>query len=475
MYPDLSLYIAGEWKADGSRNREDVLDPATAKPLGRLPHASAGDLDLALEAAKKGLEVWRATSAYDRANVLRKAASLVRERAESIARTMTQEQGKVFAESRAEVLTTADIIEWFAEEGRRAYGRIVPGRGKGLRQLVVQEPVGVVAAFTPWNFPTLTPARKIGAALAAGCSIIIKASEETPGSCVELVRCFADAGLPAGVLNLVFGIPAKVSEHLLASDTVRKISFTGSVPVGKHLAALAAKGMKRATMELGGHSPVVVFADADPEKTADTIAAFKYRNAGQVCISPTRFYVEEPVYGRFLKRFTEYANAIKLGDGLESGVTMGPLANPRRLDAMEAMVNDSKSRGGTIVTGGKRRGNQGYFFEPTVVTDLPDDSKLMTEEPFGPIAPIVHFKSFDEVVERANSLKFGLAAYAFTSSAQTATAIGDALEAGMVGVNSIAISTPETPFGGVKESGYGHEGGLEGLEVYTVKKFISQR
>jgi succinate-semialdehyde dehydrogenase/glutarate-semialdehyde dehydrogenase len=474
MYTDLSLHIGGNWRNGDGRQGEDVVNPATEKPLARLPHASASDLDQALEAAQNGLALWRATSAFDRAKVLRKAADLVRERAEAIARIMTQEQGKVLGEARVEVLVTADIIEWFAEEGRRAYGRIVPGRAKGTRQLVLQEPVGIVAAFTPWNFPTLTPARKIGAALAAGCSIIIKPSEETPGSCVELVRCFVDAGLPAGVLNLVFGVPAQVSEHLIASDLVRKISFTGSVPVGKHLAGLAAKGMKRATMELGGHSPVVVFADADPEKTADTIAAFKYRNAGQVCISPTRFYVQEPVYDRFLKRFTEFANAIKLGDGLEQGVTMGPLANARRLDAMAAIVSDSKSRGGKIVTGGKRRGNQGYFFEPTVITDLPDDSKLMTQEPFGPIAPVVTFKTFDEVVARANALPFGLAAYAFTSSAQTATAIGEALESGMVGVNSVAISTPETPFGGVKDSGYGHEGGIEGMEAYMVRKFISQ-
>jgi succinate-semialdehyde dehydrogenase/glutarate-semialdehyde dehydrogenase len=474
MYTDLSLYIGGNWRSGDGRQGEDVVNPATEKPLARLPHASASDLDEALEAAKGGLAVWRATSAYDRAKVLRKAADLVRERAEAIARIMTQEQGKVLGEARVEVLVTADIIEWFAEEGRRAYGRIIPGRAKGTRQLVLQEPVGVVAAFTPWNFPTLTPARKIGAALAAGCSIIIKPSEETPGSCVELVRCFVDAGLPAGVVNMVFGVPAQVSEHLIASDLVRKISFTGSVPVGKHLAGLAAKGMKRATMELGGHSPVVVFADADPEKTADTIAAFKYRNAGQVCISPTRFYVQEPVYDRFLKRFTEHANAIKLGDGLEQGVTMGPLANARRLDAMEAIVNDSKSRGGKVVTGGKRRANQGYFFEPTVITGLPDDCKLMTQEPFGPIAPVVTFKTFDEVVGRANSLPFGLAAYAFTGSAQTATAIGEALEAGMVGVNSVAISTPETPFGGIKDSGYGHEGGIEGMEAYMVRKFVSQ-
>src|SRR6516225_2764063 len=474
MYANLELFIDGKWHGGNGRRGEDVINPATEKPLAHLPHASQADLDAALEAARNGFAAWRATPAYDRAKIMRKAADLIRERYDAISKILVQEQGKVYPEARAEVITSADIIEWYAEEGRRAYGRIVPGRAKGVRQIVVQEPVGIVAAFTPWNFPTLTPARKIGGALAAGCSLILKASEETPGACVEMVRCFADAGLPVGVLNLVFGVPSEISEHLIAKDDIRKISFTGSIPVGKHLAGLAAKGMKRATMELGGHSPVVVFADADPEKSADTIAAFKYRNAGQVCISPTRFYVQEPGYDRFLSRFAEYAKAIKLGDGLDAGVTMGPLANARRLDAMEAIVQDSKSRGGKIVTGGKRRGNQGYFFEPTVVTDIPDDSRLMTEEPFGPIAPVVTFKTFDEVVARANSLKFGLAAYAFTTSTQTATAIGDALESGMVGVNSIAISTPETPFGGVKDSGYGHEGGIEGLEVYTVRKFISQ-
>jgi succinate-semialdehyde dehydrogenase/glutarate-semialdehyde dehydrogenase len=320
----------------------------------------------------------------------------------------------------------------------------------------------------------LTPARKIGGALAAGCTLILKASEETPGACVEMVRCFADAGLPAGVLNLVFGVPAEVSTHLMAKNEIRKISFTGSVPVGKHLAEMAARTMKRTTMELGGHSPVVVFADADPEKAADTIAAFKYRNAGQVCISPTRFYVQEGVYKKFLARFTEYANGIKLGDGLEKGISMGPVANPRRLDAMEGFVNDARSRGANIVTGGKRHGNQGFFYEPTVITDVPDDSRIMTEEPFGPLAPIVTFKSFDEVVERANSLEFGLAAYAFTTSNATAAAVGDALQSGMVGVNSVAISTPETPFGGVKESGHGSEGGTEGLGAYFNTKFISQ-
>jgi len=474
MYTDLALYIDGQWLNGKGRKGEDVINPATGKTLGHLPHASKADLDAALAAAEKGLKVWRETSAYDRSKIMRKAADLLRERFDHVSKVQTQEQGKVYVESRAEVLTSADIIDWYAEEGRRTYGRIIPGRQKGVRQMVVQEPVGIVAAFTPWNFPTLTPVRKIAGALAAGCSIIIKASEETPGGAIELVKCFADAGLPAGVLNLVFGVPAEVSEHLIPKKSVKKISFTGSIPVGKHLAELAARGMKKATMELGGHSPVVILDDADPEKAADTIAAFKYRNAGQVCISPTRFYVHEKHYGKFLARFTEYAKGIKMGDGLEKGITMGPLANARRLDAMDSFVADAKNRGGKVVTGGSREGNQGFFFQPTIVTDVPDDSKIMTEEPFGPVAPIVTFKTFDEVVERANSLQFGLAAYAFTNSEKNAAAIGDAIQSGMVGINSVAVSTPETPFGGVKESGYGSEGGIEGLQAYTNIKFISQ-
>lgn len=474
MYTDLKLYIDGQWLGADNRKSEDVINPATGKVLAKLPHASKADLDNALAAADKAFGAWSKTSAYDRSNFLRKAAMLMRERADHIARVQTQEQGKPFPESRIEVMTSADITDWYAEEGRRAYGRIVPGRVKGTRQIVTQEPVGVAAAFTPWNFPTLTPIRKIAGALAAGCTLIIKASEEVPGGCVELVKCFADAGLPAGVLNLVFGVPGEVSEHIIPSPIVKKVSFTGSVPVGKHLAAMAARGMKRATMELGGHSPVLVFDDADPIKAADTIAAFKYRNAGQVCISPTRFYVQEKNYNKFVERFVEYAKGLKLGDGLDKDTKMGPLANPRRLDAMEAFVNDAKTRGGKIATGGNRVGNQGFFFEPTVITDIPDDSKIMTEEPFGPLAPIVPFKTFDEVIERANSLPFGLASYAFTTSTATANAVGDAIQAGMVGINSVMVSTPETPFGGVKDSGYGSEGGIEGLQAYLNTKFISQ-
>ncbi|HWI26540.1 MAG TPA: NAD-dependent succinate-semialdehyde dehydrogenase [Stellaceae bacterium] len=474
MYTNLALYIDGEWISGGGRESEPVINPATEKPLATLTHASAADLDRALEAARRGYKTWRATAPYERARIMRKAADLMRERLEPIARILSMEQGKVLAEARGEVAVSADIIEWYAEEGKRSYGRIIPGRVQGVRQMMVQESVGPCAAFTPWNFPGVTPARKIGGALAAGCSLIIKASEETPGTCVEMVRAFHEAGLPKGVLNLVFGVPARISEHIIASDIIRKVSFTGSVPVGKHLTKLAAEGMKRTTMELGGHSPVIVFGDADPEKSAEIAAAGKYRNAGQVCISPTRFYVQQDNYDRFVKRFVEYAKAIKLGDGLADGTTMGPLANPRRLDAMEGFVADAKKRGAEIRSGGGRHGNQGFFFGPTVVTDIPDDSRLMTEEPFGPMAPITPFKSFDEVVARANALPFGLAAYTFTNSTKTANLIADALEAGMVGVNSLAISTPETPFGGMKESGYGHEGGLEGLEAYTSKKLVVQ-
>jgi succinate-semialdehyde dehydrogenase/glutarate-semialdehyde dehydrogenase len=474
MYTELGLFIGGKWANGAGRKSEPVINPANEKPLADLPHASKSDLDEAVEAAKKGFEVWRKTTAWDRGRVMRKAADLMRERADAIAKILTQEQGKTLAEAKGEVLAAADVIEWMGEEGKRAYGRIIPSRLPGTRQMVTQEPVGICAAFTPWNFPAITPARKIAGALGAGCSLILKASEETPGTAVEMARAFADAGLPAGVLNLVFGIPGEISEHLIAKPEIRKISFTGSIPVGKHLVKLAAETMKRVTMELGGHSPVIVFDDVDPEKTADAAAAGKYRNAGQVCISPTRFYVQENSYNKFAARFTEKAKGLKLGDGLDKDTRMGPLANARRLDAMNTIVADCQSRGGKLATGGKRHGNQGYFFEPTVVTDLPDDSKLMTQEPFGPVAPIIPFKTFDEVVARANSLPFGLAAYAFTNNAKQAAAIGDALEAGMVGVNTYAISMAETPFGGVKESGYGHEGSVEGLEMYTVKKYIAQ-
>jgi succinate-semialdehyde dehydrogenase/glutarate-semialdehyde dehydrogenase len=413
-------------------------------------------------------------SAYDRYRILRKGAEILRGRADAIARILTLEQGKIIAEAKIEVVTSADILDWYAEEGRRAYGRIIPARMPGVRQMVIKEPVGIVAAFTPWNFPALTPMRKIAGALAAGCSIILKPSEETPGTAVEIARCLQEAGLPEGALNVVFGVPAEVSSYLIAHPKVRKISFTGSTAVGKQLMKLAADGMKRTTMELGGHAPVIVFDDVDAAAVAKITAAGKYRNAGQVCISPTRFFVHESKYKQFVDTFTEIASGLKLGDGLDPTTQMGPMANARRLEAMDMFVADAKARGAVVKTGGERAANQGFFYKPTVLVDVPAEARIMTEEPFGPLAPIVPFSSFEEVVERANGVDYGLAAYAFTNDEKRATAIADALQWGMVGVNSLAVSTPETPFGGIKDSGHGSEGGIEGLEAYLNIKFVSQ-
>lgn len=473
-YTDLELVIDGERIGAPDRVGEAVFNPATGEALAELPHATATDLDHALAAAQRAFLLWRSTAPIERGRVLRRGAALIRERLEAIARVMTLEQGKPIAEAKGEILYACDVIDWYAEEGRRAYGRLIAGASTTVRQMVQREPVGVAVAFTPWNFPALTPCRKIGGALGAGCTLVLKAAEETPGVAVEIVRALHDAGLPNGVLNLVFGKPALVSAHLLASPISRKISFTGSTPVGKALMKLAAEGLKRTTMELGGHAPVLVFADADVDRAAAILAAAKFRNAGQVCISPSRFFVEAPAYERFVDRFVEAANAIRVGNGLEEGVTMGPLANERRLDAMERLVADAIVHGGELRAGGKRIGNVGHYFEPTVVANVSDDSLIMTDEPFGPVAPIVAFNDLEEGLRRANSLPYGLAAFAFTRDNAIAMAVGDGLKAGMVGVNSMAISTPEGPFGGVGQSGHGQEGGIEGLDSYLDVKFIAQ-
>jgi succinate-semialdehyde dehydrogenase/glutarate-semialdehyde dehydrogenase len=397
----------------------------------------------------------------------------VRTRAPEIAKVLTLEQGKILAEATLEVQSAADIIEWFAGEGQRAYGRIIPARADGVRNMVIMEPIGPVAGFAPWNFPVTQAVRKIAASLAAGCSIIVKCPEETPGSPIGLVKCFHDAGVPPGVINLVYGVPAEISEYLIPSPIIRKISFTGSIPVGKHLNALAASHMKRATMELGGHAPVLVFDDADVEGAAKLMGAFKYRNAGQVCVSPTRFFVHDKVYDNFVGKFIDIANKTKVGDGLEADSRMGPLANPRRVNAIEAFVADAQDKGAKVAAGGKRIGNQGNFFQPTVLTDVPENARIMNEEPFGPVAVMLRFKETDDVLARANKLPFGLASYAFTKDAKVATKVADALDSGMVTINHFGIALPETPFGGVKDSGFGHEGGIEGLQVYMQAKFVS--
>ena len=472
-YPDVSLFIDGAWGPSASGKTLPVLNPATGEEIGRVPEAQPADLDRALAAAAKGFAQWRKVSVHDRYKLMRKAADLLRSRADEIARLMTLEQGKPVVEAKGETLAGADVIDWFAEEGRRAYGRLIPARAAGIEQLVIKEPVGPVACFTPWNFPINQAVRKISAALAAGCSVTLKGPEETPASCAELVRAYIDAGLPAGVLNLVFGVPAVISEYLIPHPVIRKISFTGSTAVGKHLAMLAGQHMKRATMELGGHAPAIVFDDADLDLAVKILASNKFRNAGQVCVAPTRFLVQEKIYAPFVDKFTTAAKAVKVGDGFDKATRMGPLAHARRVEAMEALVGDAVNRGAKLHCGGKRIGNKGFFFEPTVLTDVPLAARIMNEEPFGPVAAIAPFKDFDEALGEANRLPYGLAAYAYTRSGRTASALADGIESGMVSINHHGLALPETPFGGVKDSGYGSEGGSEAIEAYFNTKFVT--
>ncbi|MDR3510193.1 MAG: NAD-dependent succinate-semialdehyde dehydrogenase [Caulobacteraceae bacterium] len=473
-YDPLFLFIGGAWIAAEGRAASPVVDPATGETIGAVPLAGPDDLDRALEAAWKGFAAWRAVPAFERGKLLRRAAELIRARAEASAVQLTLEEGKLLAEARQEVAAAADIFDWFAEEGRRAYGRVIPARAEASRFTVQREPVGPMAAFTPWNFPATGPARKIAASLAAGCSCIIKPAEETPATALAIARALDEAGLPKGVLNVVFGDPAAVSAHLIASPVIRKISFTGSTRVGRLLGALAADGVKRTTLELGGHAPVIVFEDADLDRAVSLALAAKFRNAGQVCTSPTRFYLHETLHDRFVEAFAAGAQAMTVGDGLAAESRMGPLANPRRLSAMEALVDDALRTGASLAAGGRRVGDQGFFWRPTVLADTPASARIMNEEPFGPIIVTQAFDDLDAVVAEANRLPFGLAAYAFTRSLSTATAISERLESGMVGLNTFTITVPETPFGGVKQSGHGREGGLEGLDAYLVAKLVSQ-
>jgi len=388
---------------------------------------------------------------------------------------MTMEQGKPLIEAKMETMGAADSIDWYAEEGRRAYGRIIPSRApQGVYQFVFKEAVGVVAAFTPWNFPLNQVVKKVAAAFAAGCTAIVKGPEETPASVAALIKAFDEAGMPKGSINLVYGIPAEISEYLISHPIVRKVTFTGSTAVGKLLASLAGKHMKRVTMELGGHSPAIVCEDADVKTAVKILSANKFRNAGQVCISPTRFLVHDSVYEEFVDGFVKEAESINVGNGLDDGVKMGPLAHDRRLTAIEGFVADAVENGAKILTGGKRKGNKGYFFEPTVMTNVSNDARIMNEEPFGPLAPINSFSSIDEVVEESNRLNYGLAAYAYTNSAKIANQLGASIESGQVSINHHGLGLVDTPFGGVKDSGYGSEGGPEGLDAYMTTKLVSQ-
>lgn len=475
MYPALSLYIDGEFIGASQREQgQEVRDPATLALLGRLPWATQDDLARAVASAHRALASWRTSSPMERSAVLRRVGELARERATEIAHGITSDNGKPLPEAVAEVMNSAEHAEWNAEECRRIYGRVVPSRNPAVRQLVVREPVGVCAAFSPWNFPMSQAIKKVAAAIGAGCTVVLKGPEESPSAVVALARLFHDAGLPPGVLNLVWGVPSGISKYLIESPLVAKVSFTGSVPVGKQLAAMAGTHMKRVSMELGGHSPVLVFADADIDAAATFLAKLKVRNAGQVCVSPSRFYVQEPAYKRFVAAFSQAVRDVKVGHGLEAGVQMGPLVHARRLEAIASLVDDARSHGGEVLTGGSRMGEQGHFYGPTVIAGVPDNARVMNEEPFGPIAPVTTFKDIEEVLKRANGVPFGLASYVFTNNLQTATRVSNGLEVGMVNINHSGMAHPELPFGGVKDSGIGSEGGTETFDGYLVTKMISQ-
>jgi succinate-semialdehyde dehydrogenase/glutarate-semialdehyde dehydrogenase len=466
-YPDTQLFIHGVWQDAADCRSLAVDNPATGQKIGRVAHAGRADLDRALESSRKGFEAWRDFTPAARSRIMRKAAALMRERAGDIAALLTAEQGKPLAEAKSEAMAAGDLIEWFAEEGFRVYGRLVPHRSDlSVRQMVIKDAVGPVAAFTPWNFPINQVVRKIAAGLAAGCSLIVKAPEETPASPAALIRAFQDAGLPEGVLNLVFGDPAEISEYLIASPIIRKITFTGSTPVGKLLAGMAGKHMKRVSMELGGHAPVIVCEDADIALAVKTVGGAKFRNAGQVCISPTRFLVHNSVKRAFGEAMATLAQGVKVGDGMAEGTQMGPLANPRRLAAMAEFQEDAINRGATLLAGGARIGDTGNFFAPTVLADVPLEARLFNDEPFGPIAGIRGFDTLDEAIVEANRLSFGLAGYAFTKSLANADLLTRRVEVGMLWINMAASASAEMPFGGIKDSGYGTEGGPEALDNY---------
>lgn len=473
-YPNTQLFINGQWQDASAGRTLAVVNPATGQEIGRVAHAGKEDLDRALAAAQQGFETWRDMTTAERSKIMRTAAGLMRERAADIARSMTQEQGKPLAEARAECLSAADIIEWFAEETFRVYGRLVPSRiNLSIRHMVVKDPIGPVAAFTPWNFPVNQVVRKVSAALAAGCSMIVKAPEETPASPAELIRAFADAGLPPGVLGLVYGDPAEISSYLIAHPVIRKVTFTGSTHVGKQLAALAGQHMKRVTMELGGHAPVIIAEDADIDLAVKCSGAAKFRNAGQVCISPTRFLVHEKIRGDFESALVRHVESLKVGNGLEEGTQMGPLANPRRITAMAELTEDAIQKGAKVLAGGERIGESGNFWQPTVLTEVTQAARIFNDEPFGPVAAIRGFSTLEEAIAESNRLPYGLAGYAFTRSLKNADLLTRRIEVGMLWVNMPAMPMVELPFGGLKDSGYGSEGGPEAVEAYLNVRTVS--
>lgn len=470
MYPEIKMHIGGEWRTANSTI--PVVNPSNEQIIGQVPIATSADINDAVAAAESGFAQWSHTSPKARAELIREATALLRERQDEIGESITLEHGKPFGEGQLEVIRGCEFFEWDIGEAVRTYGRVIPS-APGVKYIVHHQPIGPVAAFSPWNFPMSQPSRKIAGALASGCSIILKAAEETPAGAMHIAQAFSDVGLPPGVLNLVFGVPNDISAQLIPNEAIKLVAFTGSTAVGRHLTGIASDNMTPVLMELGGHAPVIVCEDTDVESAALTSATRKYRNAGQVCTSPTRFFVHESVYDQFLDTFTRRAAETVVGDGMESGVEMGPLANERRLAAMEAFTADAVDVGAELLTGGNRIGTTGYFFEPTVVANVPPSARVMQEEPFGPLAIVNPVDSLDTAIELANSVPYGLAAYGFTNRADYADRMVERVEAGNLSINTLEASLPETPFGGVKSSGYGREGGTEGLNHYTIVKNVS--
>ena len=469
------MYIDGKWCAADNGRMLGVINPATEDVIVDVAYGGRAETRRALEAAHKALPSWMRQTAWERGKVLKKTADLMRQRADEIARTLTTEQGKPVPESKAEVLHSADTFEWFGEEGKRAYGQVIPNSAPGKRHITIKHPVGVVGAISPWNFPVTLQARKIAPALAAGCTIVSRPASQTPLCLIQVFECLAEAGVPPGVANLVIGPAQEMADEFLANPVCRKISFTGSTEVGKQLMRGAADQMKRLSLELGGHAPFIVFPDADPDAVAKAAVIGKFRNNGQVCISPSRFFVHKDVSKKFAEATVEYARALKLGNGLEPGIEIGPMFERKALDSTRQLIDDATGRGAKVLTGGKKsdRFERGYFFEPTVLTNISHDAKILTDEPFAPVMPLLDFSKLDEVIAAANATPYGLAAYVFTNDLTVMWRTAEGIEAGIIGLNDPVPATPQCPFGGMKESGLGRELAHEGLEAYLETKYVS--
>lgn len=474
-YDAPGLFIAGNWLRSGRKEVLPILNPATDETIAQLPMATLEDLERAVSSAHCGFEQWKDVSGFDRGQLLRRAAELMRARADLIAHTITQEQGKPLREAQQEAMAAADIIDWFAEEARRCYGRQIPARTRGVEQVVFRAPIGPVAAFSPWNFPVNQAVRKLSAAIATGCSIVLKGPEETPASCCALMQVFLDAGLPADVVNLVFGRPAEISKYLIEHPLIRKVSFTGSTAVGRELSSLAGYHLKRTTMELGGHAPVLVYADADLDAAVEVLVQAKFRNAGQICIAPTRFLIAAEVMEEFTNRFVARASSLRVGDGMRAESDMGPLAHEGRIVALQTLIRDAVDQGAQLLCGGERIGNRGNFFQPTVLANVTPAMRIMNEEPFGPVALLSSVATEAEALSETNRLPYGLGAYVFTRSLQHAMRATHGIESGMVSINHQGLVFPELPFGGIGDSGDGREGGTEALEAYLVTRFYTHR